>query len=77
MGEYKTESEVRVLIQLGLENYEAKIVEPRHKETQADLRDLKRMFWALILLVITSLAVGITTLATRSAQSTVTHSDLY
>ena len=46
--------------------------------SRQDLKDVKKMFWALILLVVTSLAVGITTLATRPvAAYPITHSQAY
>jgi hypothetical protein len=51
---YVTDAEVRNMITEGLKDYEKEVVEPRHKETQADLTDIKALinkaqgaFWAV------------------------------
>ena len=40
---YLTESEVRVLVTGELKTYERDVVEPRHKETQSELGEIKKL----------------------------------
>lgn len=40
---YQTKAEVQLLISEGLKEYEQNVVEPRHRETQGDLADIKTM----------------------------------
>ena len=48
-----------------LAKYEGKVVQPRHEETQGSLDDLKRMFWGIVLLLITILGTLLGAVATK------------
>lgn len=40
---FQTKAQVQVLIAAGLQSYEERVVEPRHKETQKSLTDIQAL----------------------------------
>ncbi len=65
-GELVTRWEAERIMMQGLSDYELKVVNPRHLETQQSLGTLKNMFWGIVLLCFTILGGIITVLAKHS-----------